>query len=157
MNSIPLGTIISSLSQSWLYNFSLMSCIPVVAYVIVIYCLYSDNLRNLFRINKINLLWFLGLFLIWGLSFGILLFFNSIITDCGTIADQIQARKSNMNWNRYLPIVIMFLGFVGYYISLSKTFRINITITKRVVLLVYCLFPVILTVFFLQKQQEHLS
>lgn len=154
MDSILVGTIISSLSQSWLYNFSLMSCIPVVAYVGVIYCLYSGNLRNLFRINKTNLLWFLGLFLVWGLFFGILLFLNSIITDCMAIADQIQARKYNMNWNRYLPVAIMFLGFGGYFISLSKTFRIKRTITKKVLLFAVCLLPVVCAIYFLQKQPK---
>jgi hypothetical protein len=43
---------------------------------------------------------------------------------------------------------------LGYFISLSKTFTVRRTITKKILLFIACLLPVTCAVYFLQKQPE---
>jgi len=144
--------IIARLSESRIYNYSLISLIPVLFYVAWLYSVYSGNLKQLFRINKTNLLWLSGLFLVWALFLGFVLLLGSIFDDLGLVADRIKVRSRNMNWNRYLPLAITLLGLLGLFVSSSNTFSVNITITKKITLFVFCLLPVVCTIYFLQQQ-----
>jgi hypothetical protein len=143
---------------SELYNVMLFSLIPAFIYLVFYLAFLRPVSKTGARLKWGRILGLLGIPLVWCLCFlifwCILKHWNSIIKDMDIIADQIDKSRPDTSVVRYLIPAIMILGFGNCFLALSNIYTSKRTSLKIIVLLGFCMLPIVCLTWFITTTPE---